>query len=57
MEIIAPGIFRTPMTDAMKDELRASLCATQVFPNTRLGEGSRGAVAAKESRADDTASG
>jgi len=37
VNVIAPGIMRTPMTDMMPDKLRNSLAASQVFPNKRLG--------------------
>jgi NAD(P)-dependent dehydrogenase (short-subunit alcohol dehydrogenase family) len=37
VNVIAPGIMSTPMTDVMPEKLLTSLAKSQVFPNTRLG--------------------
>jgi len=37
VNVIAPGIMRTPMTDIMPAKLKDSLAASQAFPNKRLG--------------------
>lgn len=37
VNVIAPGIMRTPMTYVMPEKLKTALANSQVFPNTRLG--------------------